>query len=225
MTYPGGKGKCYQRLINMMPKHRVFIESHLGSGAVMRSKRAAEHSIGIDIDPRVIAKWRADPTASCDLVCDDATRFLESFTFTGDELVYADPPYMPSTRRRKKVYRCDYDEGDHDRLLRTLVNLRCMVMISGYESALYNCALGSWRRSSFTANTHSGPRKEFVWMNFDPAIELHDGSYLGNDFRERQSIKRRHERIERKFSALDACERKELLRKLNLRFGDAGGGI
>ena len=26
MNYPGGKGKCYQRLINLMPAHQVYID-------------------------------------------------------------------------------------------------------------------------------------------------------------------------------------------------------
>ena len=36
MTYPGGKGTAYQKLINLMPPHACYIESHYGSGAVMR---------------------------------------------------------------------------------------------------------------------------------------------------------------------------------------------
>ena len=30
MNYPGGKGGVYQRLINLMPPHEVYIETHLG---------------------------------------------------------------------------------------------------------------------------------------------------------------------------------------------------
>ncbi|MBS0352463.1 MAG: DNA adenine methylase, partial [Proteobacteria bacterium] len=48
MSYPGGKGKCYQRLINLMPPHETYIETHLGSGAVLRNKRPAKTTIGID---------------------------------------------------------------------------------------------------------------------------------------------------------------------------------
>ncbi len=50
MSYPGGKGKCYQRLINLMPPHETYIESHLGGGAVLRNKRPAKANIGIDAD-------------------------------------------------------------------------------------------------------------------------------------------------------------------------------
>lgn len=57
--YPGGKGEngVFQRLINLMPPHEVYIETHLGGGAVMRNKRPARRNIGIEIDPEVIKLW------------------------------------------------------------------------------------------------------------------------------------------------------------------------
>ncbi len=40
-----------------MPPHEVYMESHLGGGAIMRYKRKARRSIGIEIDPEVIGIW------------------------------------------------------------------------------------------------------------------------------------------------------------------------
>ena len=56
-TYPGGKGTSFRHLINLMPKHDTYIETHLGGGAVMRNKKPAKRNIGIDIDSSVIQKW------------------------------------------------------------------------------------------------------------------------------------------------------------------------
>ena len=36
MRYPGGKGKCYQHIINLMPMHDTYIETHLGGGEPYR---------------------------------------------------------------------------------------------------------------------------------------------------------------------------------------------
>ena len=79
MTYPGGKGRCYQHIITLMPKHRVFIETHLGGGAVIKRKKPAEINIGIDIDPLVIKRWSA-PSPNLVIVQADASAFLKGYS-------------------------------------------------------------------------------------------------------------------------------------------------
>jgi site-specific DNA-adenine methylase len=220
MKYPGGKGKCYQRLINMMPPHQTYIESHLGSGAVLRNKKPADRNIGIDLDPVVHEMWASTSVApDFERVQADATEFLANFSYTGDELVYADPPYVASTRRRIKVYRFDFSERDHRRLLMVLRELPCKVMVSGYESPLYNEILEGWRKTHFPAKTHTEVRQECVWMNFPEPQQLHDTRYLGNTFRDRQTIARRQERLRTKIGSMDAVERSDLVRWMNETYG------
>lgn len=218
MRYPGGKGKCYQHIINLMPAHSTYIESHLGGGAVMRHKKPAKTNIGIDRDNLVIERWRGRPSV-CELVAGDATEFLRAYAFQGGELVYADPPYLKSTRRSAgKLYRHDLDEADHVRLLEVLKGLPCMVMISGYPSPLYDDALAGWRRVSFMAKTHVDRREECVWLNFEVPRQLHDGSHLGATFRERQSVKRRHQRWIERLDRMPAAERGHLLALIRDRY-------
>jgi len=220
MKYPGGKGKCYQRLINMMPPHQTYIESHLGSGAVLRNKKPADRNIGIDLDPVVHEMWASTSVASdFERVQADATEFLANFSYTGDELVYADPPYVASTRRRTKVYRFDFSERDHRRLLMVLRELPCKVMVSGYECPLYNEILEGWRKTHFPAKTHTEVRQECVWMNFPEPQQLHDTRYLGNTFRDRQTIARRQERLRTKIGSMDPVERSDLVRWMNETYG------
>lgn len=59
--YPGGKSGSgvYQRIINLMPPHEVYIEPFLGGGAVLRRKLPAALNIGIDADLGVIERWYA----------------------------------------------------------------------------------------------------------------------------------------------------------------------
>jgi hypothetical protein len=86
-----------------------------------------------------------------------------------------------------------------------------MVMLSGYESDLYRSLLGGWTRISFRAKTHTDVREESVWLNFEPPSNLHDSSYLGKSFREREAIKRRRNRIQSRIANLSAIEQHSLL--------------
>lgn len=219
MSYPGGKGKCYQRLINLMPPHETYIESHLGGGAVLKTKRPAKTNVGIDADEHVIAAWRQTAPSWCTLVHGDAAAFLERYPFTGNELVYADPPYVTETRGRARIYRYEYSDADHLRLLDVLTALPCMVMLSGYENSMYRERLKKWRKVTFSANTQAGIREECVWINFPEPTVLHDATYLGATFRERQTVRRRHQRLVDRFDRMDPAERNHVLQLLNTHYG------
>lgn len=219
MHYDGGKGKCFQRIINLMPPHRVYIEAFLGGGAVLRNKRPAERTIGIDLDPRVIASWRKMDDQNVELHCGDAREFLAGFRFSGGELVYADPPYLPVTRRRPICYRHDFDTADHISLLDLLRSLGCLVVLSGYPSPLYDESLKGWWRVDFLGTSHIGRRAESVWLNYEPPTDLHDYRFVGDTFRHRERLRRKMWRWEDRLARMPALEREALLRALNERFG------
>jgi len=187
----------------------------------MRNKKVAHRNIGLDLDAKIIELWQMELSDTCELYQVDAVAFLEAYSFEGQELVYVDPPYVPETRRRAKVYRCDYSKADHIRLLRCLVSLPCNVMLSGYDCDLYNRELVGWRKVSFPAKTHAGVREETVWMNFESPSHLHDSRYLGETFRERQTIQRRQTRLRNRIQNLAPIERHELLQWMQKHYGNA----
>lgn len=210
VRYPGGKEKCFQHVVNVLPPHSVYIEPFLGAGAVLRNKRPADVNIGVDQDPNLIQKWRQDFPSLASYVEGDAIAFLSTRTFIGDELVYCDPPYLPSTRLRSRVYRFDYTENDHVRLLTTLRSLSCRVVVSGYPSDLYDEHLPGWTTDTFLAKAHNGLRLEKLWFNYAAPTELHDPRFLGRNFRERQTVKRRLERAQARIARLDPREQHQL---------------
>ncbi|WP_222837735.1 DNA adenine methylase [Lysobacter capsici] len=217
MRYPGGKGRSYPQLINLMPKHTTYVETHLGGGAVMRHKKPAQRQIGIEIDPAVATQWRSKGRLAFELIEADAFTWLQNNSLDDGALIYADPPYLPSTRKREKVYRFDYVERDHRMLLEVLKEQRCKVMISGYRSELYDETLKDWNSHSFFAKAHDGLREETVWFNFEPPSELHDADHLGSNFRERETISRRRMRLEHRIEGLSLPEQHALLDWLQAR--------
>ncbi len=158
-------GLC-QALIALMPPHSVYIETHLGGGAVMRRKPAALRNIGIDLDGRALSGFRCDHPV--ELVHGCCHRFLAEFPFDGTELVYSDPPYLRGARKSSRRYRHDYEDADHAALLELLQGLPCAVMVSGYPSALYDELLGGWRSVSLQVMNQAGVVTEKVWFNFAP---------------------------------------------------------
>jgi len=177
----------------------------------MRNKSPAKQSIGIDQDIKVISTWIQQYPDICQLIHADAADYLGQYKFDGNELIYADPPYVCSTRRRARVYTFEYTDADHERLLKILMSSPCMVLISGYDNELYNDMLSGWRKETFNAKTWTGIRQEFVWLNFKPPHQLHDAAYLGANFRERQTIKRRQQRLRQRIQDMNSIERNELI--------------
>lgn len=83
-------------------------------------------------------------------------------------LVYADPPYVLSTRHGKQ-YRYELDDQGHSALLDVLLVHRGPVVLSGYDNDIYRDRLKGWRREETVCYTQVGSRKqEVVWMNFEP---------------------------------------------------------
>ncbi len=55
------------------------------------------------------------------------------------------------------------------------------------------------------------PATEYLWMNYDAPDRLHDYRYLGDDFRERERIKRKKQRWVARLERMDGLERKAIL--------------
>lgn len=265
MTYPGGKNGAgvYQKIINLMPPHQVYIEPFLGGAAIMRLKWPASLNIGIDLDREVIRSARAgiavnddlgrrrrvspkttlrdpvDPLARNDggaraasarngdaagaIVVSDSVRstfcrrdgigFLKSYPFSGNELVYCDPPYMHEARKSlSHPYRYEMTDAQHRELLSVITSLPCLVMISGYWTSLYSSRLEDWNKISFQAMTRGGrTATEWLWFNFPEPVQLHDYRYLGENFRERERIKRKKLRWVSRLRRMPSLEKMALL--------------
>lgn len=218
MRYPGGKGSCFRHIVNLMPAHHTYIETHLGGGNVLERKALARsRNIGIDVDPEVIAAWKDRPAWRylAEFHCVDAVDFLRSYNFfKGGELVYCDPPYLASTRRRHGLYRYEYTEAQHVELLEVIVSLPCFVIISGYASPLYTDFLQhrhGWRVIEFANTTRRGRVMERAWFNFGDVDHRHDCRYIGKNFRDRERIKRKRDRWRKKFERMSREERAVVL--------------
>ncbi len=226
MSYDGGKGQAgvYQRIINQMPPHDVYIEGWLGAGAILRSKKPATWSIGIELDPDVYAGWQDCAMENLSVVNADIVQWLNQALpkLQPSTLIYLDPPYVMETRRSQRpIYKYEMGDDQHEALLGVARMLTCNVMISGYWSKMYGDLLEGWRTIHFEVMTRGGvPATEWLWMNFPEPVELHDYRYIGEDWRERERIKKKVNRWKARLGKMPVLERQALL--FALSESDAG---
>ncbi|QHF10376.1 DNA adenine methylase [Pseudomonas syringae] len=107
---------------------------------------------------------------------------------TPNTLHYVDPPYMHDTRvkgaAKGRYYKYELDDVGHKDLLASLLKVDGMVVLSGYDSELYNDTLLGWNTNSTTARISAGrggsTRKECLWLNPTCMDALHHtGLQLG----------------------------------------------
>jgi len=86
---------------------------------------------------------------------------------------YLDPPYLHEMRNTTTEYgEHEMSEADHHELVGGLWKLKAKVMLSGYQSRLYDDHLSSWNRHDFSLPNNAGGGKtkrrmvESVWCNF-----------------------------------------------------------
>jgi len=218
MTYVGGKGAAgvYQQIINQIPPHDVYIECFYGSGTITRYIRRAPVSVAVDLDAQALRDFV--PPGVIAMNCDAISylrRQLEEGQLEGRRVfIYADPPYLMETRASKRsLYTYEFgDVGRHEMLLDLLMSLPCMVALSGYWSSLYESRLQGWRSISFNAQTRGGTTaREWLWMNYPEPVELHDYSFLGANFREREKITRQKRRWKARLLRMDRLQMYALL--------------
>ena len=100
-----------------------------------------------------------------------AVELIKRFNFP-NVLIYLDPPYVLNTRHGKQ-YRYEMNDVGHEELITVSKNHKGPVLISGYESELYNELLKDWHREETTCYSQIGSkRKEILWMNFEPSGQL-----------------------------------------------------
>ena len=107
-----------------------------------------------------------------------ALEVIERFNYS-NVFMYIDPPYVLSTRAGKQ-YKHEMSDSDHKELLKLLLQSKAKIMLSGYESEMYNDYLEGWEKKQFSSCAeHGKPRIETVWMNYRADLQMNFNDYPG----------------------------------------------
>lgn len=118
--------------------------------------------------PRFVDRLRGIVIENC-----DAIQLIGRYD-APDTLIYVDPPYVHSTRTSLKGkrptgttgYRFEMNDDEHRALALALHGAKGMVMLSGYESPLYEELYGDWLKTTHEAHSHAASRRtEYLWFN------------------------------------------------------------
>lgn len=105
-----------------------------------------------------------------------ALEVIERFNYT-QVFMYLDPPYMLGTRSGKQ-YMHEMTDAEHEELLQMITQSRAKIMISGYETDMYNDYLSGWEKRQFSSCAeHGKPRIETVWMNYKADLQMNFGDF------------------------------------------------
>ena len=100
-----------------------------------------------------------------EIECTSALELIARYRDAQDCLIYADPPYVTSTRT-KKMYKNEMCDTDHLALLDALDEHTGPVVLSGYAHPLYDERLKHWQRVTCTTTAEKGQaRIEVLWLN------------------------------------------------------------
>lgn len=111
-------------------------------------------------------KQAAERLRGVQIECRPSVDVIRQFNFK-NVLIYADPPYVLGTRCGEQ-YANEMTDRDHVELLEALKEHKGPVLLSGYDSELYNDLLHGWNRERINTRAQTAaPREEVLWMNFD----------------------------------------------------------
>ena len=212
-TYNGGKAGngTYQTIINEIPKCEIFIDAMCGNLGITSNLNLPAYTVINDIDAGVIEGLNfgrcTKKNNTINVTNLDYGSIIDKFDNdrSGEiqTVFYFDPPYLKSSRKSQKdLYKYEWTDKQHLDFLQKVLTMKAMVIISHYPCKLYNTYLSNWRKKEFYSNTRKGLALEAIYMNFKEPQFLQDYRYLGNDFIDRQRIKRKHKSFVNKFKKL-----------------------
>lgn len=92
-----------------------------------------------------------------------AVDVIKRFNYS-NVLIYADPPYVLSTRHGKN-YNHEMTDKDHIELLEALMNHKGSVILSGYDNSIYEEYLKDWGKFNIDTTAEKGlKRVETIWI-------------------------------------------------------------
>lgn len=235
--YFGGKNRdgVYQRIINLIPDTKVFIELFAGSAPfTRRAYREDVKYILVEKDElqhkKLLRYFSSKKNVTVIKTC--VLEYLKKLKYqpwyNTSVVLYLDPPYPHSCRKNPKgcKYKHELTDDQHFELIQIVQDLACKIILSSYHNKIYSRQLSYWNKKEIKTNDRAlRTRWEVAWYNFPLPDKLLTYEYLGEDYRERYRIKGIISRNISKIKRMPAAEQNAYLHALYNEFFKPKGSI
>lgn len=166
---------CYEKSEDPIEQARRTIVRYHQSFGTSNSSRSSWRNVQTYGGPRCATMWNYLPQSimACverlkevQIENIDAVELIHRYN-DKDTLIYCDPPYLKGLRK-KNIYACEMSDEKHVELLNAVKASRSKIIISGYDSELYNRELEGWSKETIRTTAQMGlHRTENIWANFE----------------------------------------------------------
>lgn len=156
---------------------RLLVRHHQSFGTTNSNLNTWRHSQKYN-SPRCAALWSELPelvlkTCSrlkmAQIENKSAFELIQSYN-DPDTLIYLDPPYLQSLRKRD-LYKYEMTDMQHEELLELIKSSKSKICLSAYDNALYNERLKNWYTDEKETTAQMGKhRTEKLYMNYQPDL-------------------------------------------------------
>lgn len=139
--------------------------------------------------------------------------YTDSSTRARGTLIFADPPYLPSTRPHSlDLYGFEPSDEWHVRFLECIQKCMHRIIIIHPVCQMYCDALKDWNYIEVKIRYRVKTSVERIWYNFPPPVEVVDYTAVGKNRTDRQRIKRQVNNIISKLETLPELQRNYVLK-------------
>ena len=171
---------CYEKSDNPIEQARRTLVRYHQSFGTSNSSKNSWRNVQTYGGPRCATMWNDLPEIVIQIATrlkeaqienTDALILIERYS-NEDTLIYCDPPYLRDIRK-KNMYAVEMSNEKHMQLLDILKNSKSKIILSGYDSELYNTELAEWIMVEKETTAQMGlHRTEKLWMNFHLNLQM-----------------------------------------------------
>lgn len=171
---------CYEKSADPVEQARRTLVRYHQSFGTSNSSKKSWRNVQTYGGPRTATMWNFLPGRIAE-VCErlkeaqieniDAIELIRRYN-DENTLIYCDPPYLQSLRK-KNLYAYETTDEYHFELLNVLKESKSKIVISGYDNPMYNRLLVDWDTDEIVTTAQMGlKRTEKIWLNFSQSKQI-----------------------------------------------------